>query len=456
MARNRYKSPPLAKTTLSNRQVKVTSGLVASQHLSEAHSGTYARVLIWTIMTTLGLFLLWASQTPVYEVVSGNGTIRPEGLSTRIEHRDGGLITEIHVTDGDTIGAGDVIARIDDADLLAERQKLTATLAGLDEKIARFDWLLKLDLTMPVSFAAQQDSLSAPSALVEDVAYRIAQIETLRAQRGVVQAQRTALQNQIVSADAEAAILRGQIDRYLAAGNRNLTPLLQQEEQRRELLRLESNVAQLHGELAVQTASIQQMESSERELIAQNRREASLQLAEAREARIAILQSLSQVNDRLARSVVRAPVSGIINAVSIQNSGEVVAPGEIVAEIIPEGTQTFAEIEIPADRIGGVQVGREASIKILTYDFTRFGDITATVDRISPTSFVKDNGDAVFRVRLTLSDENVGSEVASPQSAHPISPGMTVVADIKSERRTVLSFLLKPIRVISDRAMTEA
>ena len=156
------------------------------------------------------------------------------------------------------------------------------------------------------------------------------------------------------------------------------------------------------------------------------------------------------------RSTITAPVSGYINSLSVQNIGEVISPGEVIAEIIPEDTRTFAEIEIPADVIAGVSVGQAARIKVLTYDFTRFGDISALVERISPSSFKRENGDVFFRVRLSFVDVESAKSANNLDLNKPISPGMTVMADIRSESRSILTFLLKPFKLVVDQAFTEA
>lgn len=457
----RKKTPPAtlptrpARTAAERREeARLISNLVASQHLSETHNGNYARALIWTVILAIGLFIYWASLTPVYEVVSGKGTVRPEGLSTRIEHREGGIVEDIQVADGDPVKAGDIIARIYDADLRAELQKLQATLDGHDQAIARYRWLLSLDLSAADGQLGPEALRNAGPAIIEDVNYRLAQLGTMRAQREVARAHRSAVESQLETARKELLILNDQVARFEGVSTEGLISRSRIEDIQREALRLESSISQLEGEVAVQTATILQMRSSEAELITQYRREATLMLDEELELRIATVQSILQVEDRMARSVLRAPVSGVVKDLTVQNVGEVIAPGEIIAEIIPATTRAFAEIEIPADRIGGVSVGREASLKVLTYDFTRFGDVPAVVERISPSSFVKDNGDVVFRVQLSFSEDSFMRRADG--SEQPIKPGMTVVADIKSERRTVLSFLLKPVRVIADRAFTEA
>lgn len=446
------KKTNLALQTGANRRknAKLISELVASQHLSEAQNGGYARSLIWTIVLGLATFVVWASITPVYEIVSGNGTIKPEGLSTRIEHREGGIVANIHIAEGDTVKSGDILAVLDNTDLQAELSKLRASQQVLDLDIARNEWVLSVDMAQFDADGTPVNLIQNAPNLVEEVKYRAAQLNTMRAQQNVVSAQRNALQNQLVTADQELRILRAQVSRFETARTDNVIPLSRLEDLRREVLRLESNIAQLTGQVDVQTTTIAHMRATEAELVSQYRREASLQLSNQRDAWIGLRQSIIQIEDRLERAVLRAPVSGIVNALSVQNNGEVLGAGELFAEIIPNNTGVFAEIEVPADQIGGISVGREATIKVLTYDFTRYGDVAATVERISPSSFAKENGDVVFRVQLSFDQDK------NRPAGQPVTSGMTIIADIKSEHRTVLSFLLKPVRVIADRALTEA
>lgn len=448
-----FKRRQSAKTKHSiSEENRVISTLSASPHVSESHDGRYARALILTVVYGLIGFFYWAAMTPVYEVVSGSGTIRPEGLSTRIEHLEGGIVSHVDVAEGDLVNAGDILFALDDSDLRAELEKLRAQSANLKQNISRYEALLALDLLSGSLRLDAEIFREADPSFLEEVSYRRAQLRTLRSERQVAETQEAALEARLKKFIAEIEILRGQLERYESAGNRSVIPLSQREDLRREVIRLESSITQLHGEILVQRASLKQLEASEGELVAQYRREAALRLDEQRAENITAEQTIAQVEDRLRRSVLKAPVSGVVNALAVQNAGEVVAPGEIIAEIIPSDTRAFAEIEVPADRIGGVKVGREASLKILTYDFTRFGDITAVVERISPSSFLKETGESVFRVQLSFEE----GQAPGDGGQRPVSPGMTVVADIKSERRTVLSYLLKPVRVIADRAFTEA
>ena len=429
--------------------------LTASPYLGERHDRRYARAIIWTVVIAIGVFLYWASQTPVYEVVSGRGSIRPEGLSKRIEHLEGGIVAETLVEEGDVVQAGDVLMLLNDTDLRAEQRKLLARIERLDQSVAHHEALLALDLIEGrTTTRGLPPDVSA--ALVQEVEFRLAQVEVLHSEREVALAQQAALADRRVKLLEELTIIEGQRNRYENAGSHMVVPLRQLEELDREILRLKSTIRSLDGEDRVLNSTLAQVESRQAELVGSYRRDAALKLASEREEMSAAHQTISQIEERLRRSQLRAPVAGTVQGLTVQGSGEVIVPGEVVMEIIPQGVRAFAEVQIAAERIGGIVVGDQASLKVLTYDFTRYGDIAATVEHVSASSFRLENGQDVFRVKLSFDTMALQPLSGSGAEAGTITPGMTVVADIRSDRRTILAYLLKPVRIISDRTMTEA
>ncbi len=427
--------------------------LTASPFLPEYHDTRYARALIWTIGVALAGFVAWAANTPVYEMVSGQGMIRPEGLSQRLEHPEGGVVTRIAVAEGDIVTPGDTLVVLDDADLLSDRRKLAAQAARLEQDIARYDTLLSVD---PAAVDADSSVLGADPTLVEDLAFRTAQIDVVRRERAVAEAGISTIETKASALGDEIEILVARRERYAAIETGAALSRRQVEDLDRELLKLRASLRALTGDRAVAEAEIARARAKEAELVGAYRFDAARKGGEAREALASARETIRQIDDRLSRSVLRAPIAGIVNTLEIQGTGEVVGAGEIVADIVPLGGRAFAEIEIPAERIGGIEVGDTASLKVLTYDFTRYGDIEARVERISPSSFEIEGGRQVFRAKLSFDLQGLSANDRHESDTFlPITPGMTVTANIKSERRTILSYLLKPLRVISDRAMTE-
>ena len=426
-----------------------------SRLVGEERDGRQARATIWVLCCGLAAFLAWASLTPVYEIVSGAGHIRPEGVATRIEHLEGGRVEAIAVAEGDVVERGDVLVRLAQGDLRAERAKVRARIAVLDSEIRRHEALLEMDLAGGTAPPPRELLAELDPAFAEEIGYRLAQIEAIRAQRAVAAARERALAEQRGKLDEELGILRAQADRYAGAASPAVFTRQQVEDLEREVIRLERAVAEARGEASILAAGAAQTAAQEAELVASYRREAALRLAERRERRIDAEQTLGQIDDRLEHTVMRAPAGGTVGRISVRGAGEVVGPGEIVMEIVPSGARLYAEVEIAADRIGGVALGREASLKVLTYDFTRFGEIEAVVERISPSSYADEDGRSVFSLKLSVPEALAEARSAPGGPRLGISPGMTVVADIRSSRRTILSYLLRPARIVADRAFTE-
>ena len=207
----------------------------------------------------------------------------------------------------------------------------------------------------------------------------------------------------------------------------------------------------LSGEIAAQVNGIETNGLRRTELLTQRQREAALRRAEVEEKIVNVALSIAEVEARLERAEVVAHVTGTIMELAVSNPNEIVSPGDPIAEIIPDGSAVEAEVEISADRIGHVDIGMEARLKVLSYDFTRFGEIVGHVAAISPSSFENETGETVFRVTVALPRNGENAEL----TGRPIRPGMTVTADILTDSKKVLTYLLKPLRVLGDRAFLE-
>ena len=428
--------------------------LDASPYLGERRDSRIARGVIHALVLALAGFALWAWLTPVHRVVAGAGAVEPDGLAQRIEHRDGGRVAAILVAEGDAVAAGQPLLRFDDGDLLAERRKLDARLARLDAEIARGERLLSIDLSGPAALPEELRQAIDPT-LAAEIAYRRAQIAALRSDAAMARAEQGSIAARRAKAAAELAILRAQDARLSDAGRRGVIPLREVEGIQREILAAESQLRELDGADAVQEAALARAAAAEAEIVSGYRREAALALETRREERAQAVESLGQVADRLARTELAAPVAGVVQGLVLQGPGEIAPAGEPLMEIVPTGQGVFAEIEIPAERIGGVAPGQAARVKILAHDFTRFGDMDATVERVSPSSFVREDGTRVFRVQLALAGRELHAVDGGPAETRIVGPGMTVAADILSDRRSILSYLLKPLRLTADRALTE-
>lgn len=431
--------------------LKRHGALSASAHLPEAHDTRYARRLIYTLLATLLAVLIWSANTPVNEVTTGSGVIQTRTLAERVEHPDGGVVSAIHVTKGQRVVAGTPLLTFDTGSLRREMGKLRASQTALLAERSRIAFLLQNKGSVP-RFETLDDLDPSELLFWAEQSYLDAQLDLIASEHQAIAATIAVLIARQSNLAEEAALLKGRVERSRRGQNSGALARNDVERIEREYLQLERSRLEVAGDIAAQKNALDGSDLQRAELLAKRQREAALRRAEIEEKLVSTALSIAEVEARLARARVTATVTGTIMELAVANPQEVVAPGDLIVEIVPDGSAIEAEVEISADRIGNVDIGMEARLKVLSYDFTRFGEIVGHVAAISPSSFETETGETMFRVTVAL--PNDGESVAL--TGRPVRPGMTVTADILTDSKKVLSYLLKPLRVLGDKAFSEA
>jgi len=425
--------------------------LDANAELPESHDLSFARSLIYTLTFTLIALLVWSARTEVNEVVSGRGVIRTDKQPERVEHPTGGQVRLVNINSGERIDEGGLILSFETETLVRETAKQRAALAALETERARINFVIDGPIPQEMSDVKMAEGADGLLFWVEQ-RYLQAQLDVVSSNREAIDAALTALFSLQSSLVEELALLRERYERGQIGLSSGTLSTNEMERQKREVLEAERSLLSIEVDIAAQRAALDRTDLDTAELLAQRRREAALRLADLESNITAVRLSIAELEVRIHRANVLATTSGTVMTLGAFRAGEVIGAGEVIAEIVPEDTVIKGEVEIPASRIGGVRVGMPAHIKVETFDFTRFGELEAEVLEISPTSFENSEGETVYKVILNFKDGN-GMPTIDGKS---IRPGMTVTADILTESKTVLTYLLKPLRLLRDRAFTEA
>ena len=229
-----------------------------------------------------------------------------------------------------------------------------------------------------------------------------------------------------------------------------------------ELVRLERQANDLLGELEVARLSVPRLEAAEREVrerteqyTAEFRSAASRELSEVRGDQSMVSASNVALVDRLARTTVRAPVAGTINQVKVTTVGGVVQPGMDLIEIVPLDDTLLVEARVRPRDIAFLRPGLDAMVKLSAYDFSIYGGLAGRVEHISADAIVDDRPGATpesyYLVRVRTSQ---GGRGAGERNLKVI-PGMQATVDIRTGRRTVLQYLLKPVLRAKENALRE-
>jgi len=218
-----------------------------------------------------------------------------------------------------------------------------------------------------------------------------------------------------------------------------------------EILRLERQLSDVKGQMDAARLAIPRLEQASAEArskitasMAKFRSDAAADLNLAR-AELAGTSAVSMAaEDRLARTAVRSPVAGVIKQLKVTTVGGVIQPGMEVMEIVPLEDNLLVETKIRPSDVGFISPGQEATVKVTAYDFSIYGGLDANVENITADTITTEKGDKtesfyIVRVRTKSTTFNASKK------ALPIMPGMVATVHIKTGKKTILSYLLKPI-----------
>ena len=219
----------------------------------------------------------------------------------------------------------------------------------------------------------------------------------------------------------------------------------------RKLTEIRGDLLGVMGEMSRTRETLHEAEGALAELDAKIRNDALNEMGDITGELAEVRESLSRLEDRVARLDVQAPVAGVVNGLSTRTIGSVVAPGEVLLEIVPIEDNLVAEVQILPRDIGHLSIGQPARIKVTTYDVAQFGSLEGELSHISASTFQDEAGDPFFKGVIELSQVYIGGGA----ERHPVLPGMVVDVDINTGRKTLLQYLLKPLYRTFDRSFTE-
>lgn len=414
-------------------------------------SRTLRRTLAAIVFLVLAL-LVWASVAKVDEVARSRGEIQPGGHVQVLQSQEGGTIIKLHVKEGESVKAGQLIAEFATTDIEKLRTQTEIKLNAL--AIDRERMLAVLENRRPdfTKFEQEYPMLVAQALTTyrEQMASRDAAVASKRAQGGQqgaliggAEQDKLLIERQIKETKDRLARLEegargGAVTQFAVSDVRLQLSVLEQRlsEATSRASGMRSNVSGVEADVAKVRADFNQQISADLSKVTENFRE----LQADRKA----------LEERKGRIEIKSPVTGIVMELPRTAEGAVVPPGGIVAEVVPTGLDIVMEVMVLPRDIGFVKEGQRASVKIDSFDSARFGFVEGRVLRVAPTSTkLKENGQPFYKVEVALAKPFVGSQ------KHRLMPGMTGEADIATGSKTVMQYLLKPIFLAADTAFHE-
>jgi len=410
-----------------------------------------ARWLLRVAALVLVLLVVWASVAEIDEVTRGEARVVPSSQVQVIQSLDGGVVDEILVRVGQVVEAGDVLLRVDTTRFAANLGESRVSQAALRVRAMRLEALI------------ENRPFDPPPELVREVPEIVAQERSLfNSRRAELSAQLSIAQSQLNQRQQElneATARRSQAEQGLQLTQRELQatrPMVATGAVSEvEVLRLEREVTQLRGNMEQANAQMSRVRAAINEA---QRRIEEVQLASRNQMGAELSETLGRLSaltegdraleDKVVKAEIRSPVRGTVNRLYTNTVGGVVQPGRDVVEIVPLDDALILEAQIAPRDIAFLRPGLEAMVKFSAYDFTIFGGLKADLESIGADTVVDERGNAFFIVQLRTRENSLGEGL-------PIIPGMVAQVDILTGKRTVLSYLLKPVLRAKANALSE-
>jgi len=410
-----------------------------------------ARAVLVTIGLVLAALLLWAAFAEVDEVTRGTGKVIPSRQLQIIQAVDGGIVSEILVKEGQVVEAGQLLLKIDPTRFVSSLRENRAEYLSLRAKAARLRAIAEgSSLVMP----AEVESEFPQIAMQERSLYESRRME-LDAQMGIARQQLAQRNQEIVEVKAR---------RDQAAQGYDLTmqelkatkPLVGSGAVSEvEVLRLERDVSRFRGERDQAAAQLVRIQSAiaeatrkVQEVELNFRNQARIELADVSSRLNALTESSTALSDRVKHSNVKSPVKGTVKRLLVNTVGGVVQPGNEIIEIVPLEDALLLEANISPRDIAFLRPEQKAIVRFTAYDFTIYGGLEAVVDQIGADTITDDKGNAFYVVRVRTLESSLGENL-------PIMPGMVAEVDIMTGKKSILSYLMKPILRAKAHALRE-
>ncbi|CAO3437400.1 HlyD family type I secretion periplasmic adaptor subunit [Azospirillum doebereinerae] len=398
-------------------------------------------VVLFLLMVAL---LAWATLMPVKEAVVTPGQVVPSGNAQVVQHLEGGIVVSILVKDSDLVEPGQPLVVFDPKQTQSELEQMHARLMTLELRAERLRAFAAGRAPDFARFAGADPTQVADQQLIFDTQIQARDTATavLRSQVAQREAELALYEGQLESIKDQIALITGSVDIRNKLETMGLSSKLQSLETQREQARLmgeqrriESQfvttrqaIAEAGNRILDQTAKLSQDAVTEMGTV-------TAEIAQLREAR-------GKLDDRSKRLTVLSPVRGLVQDLRINTIGAVVPEGGVLMQIVPVDHEMTVEAHVTPRDVGQLHVGLGANVKVLTYDFARYGSIPGTLRRISATTFLDEQHRPYYKAVIGLSRNHVGRE---NDAAQPILPGMTVQVDMTTGERSLLEYLLKPI-----------
>jgi hemolysin D len=451
--------------------------LPAALEIVETPPPPVAGAIGTTIIVLFVLALAWASFGKVDIVATASGKILPSGRTKVIQPFETGVVRAIHVQDGQTVKAGEVLVELDPTMNDAERKHYESDLITAELDVARLTAAMSGAADPLTAFHPPEEAGPTMVAmqrqfLLHQVDEHRAKIATLDGQKSQKEAELATIRATVGKLDAILPVLQERVDIKKTSFNSNLSSKV-------DYLQILQSLVETQQDLVVQKSKSREAEAAlaavteqRAQTIAEFQRTLSGELVEAQRKVGGLSEDLIKAQQKTKLQVLAAPVDGAVQQLAVHTIGGVVTPAQALMVVVPAESHLEIEAMVSNRDIGFIHVGQDVEIKVDTFNFTRYGLLHGKVLSVSQDAITRDKPqdksndqtqgattntsepkgqELVYAARISLDRTQMQIE----ENLVNLSSGMAVTVEIKTGDRAVISYLLSPLLKYKQESLRE-
>ena len=413
-----------------------------------------SHLILWLSAAFVFIAIIWANFATLDEVAHAEGRVIPSGQVQIVQNLEGGILSKVNVSAGDIVYAGQTLLLLDDTRFSSSFREGTLSVHALRASIARLEAeISEIPFTSIPGFSERHQDI-----VDDEILLYTSRQQELGSSLSILKQQRTQYEQSL----AELKATKNKLSRNAALAKKELeitAPLVESGAVSQvELLRLQAAVNDSLGQLEETGIAIPGSEAAVAEasqkILERRQQFRSATQAELNEAKTELSRlNISNITlkDRVNRTTVKSPVDGTVNQVLVNTIGAVIQPGMDLIEIVPSNDTLLIEARIRPSDIAFIHPGGKATVKLTAYDFSIYGGLQSVLEVISADSITDERGEHFFQIRVRTSKNHLGTT----ENPLPIIPGMVATVDIMTGQKTVMDYILKPLKRAQAAALTE-
>lgn len=412
--------------------------------------------VMFTVILLLGLALVWANWAELDSVTRGEGRIVSSVQNQMVQASEGGVILRRYVSENTVVSEGEVLFEIDPVDASSELNRLAQRLAGLDIKDLRLraeingvEFVVPADLNARSPMVALTEQ-SLFAARRSELAGQLAVLEQRLQQR---QQDLRAAETMVGTAERTGGFLEEEIAVVAPLVRDNIAPATRLLELQRQLEQTRGDRDRARVAIDQARSGMQELETEVENARANYRLRAMDELNSVVAEQSELRESLPRLQERVSRTVIRAPMEGIVSRLNFRTPGGFVNTGDVMLELVPTGEALIIEARIMPQDISRIRVDDDVRIRFSAYDSAKYGSVDGRVIRISADAVVDERNGGMSHYLVDVAID--GDLVLDTGESVTFIPGMTATVDVLSGKRTVLEYIWQPMAKVQELALRD-